>query len=42
MTDYQFFGLCAVIFVARAQSASQAWALSFICLVVGAYLRVTT
>ena len=42
MTDIQFVALCAVIFVARAQSASQAWALGFICLAVAAYLRVTT
>jgi hypothetical protein len=40
MTDIQFFGLCAMIFIARIQSRLSALVCSFIFLAVAGYLRV--
>lgn len=40
MSDYDFFGLCSMIFLARAQSPSAAWVLGSIFFAVAVYLKV--
>jgi hypothetical protein len=40
MSDYQFFGLCAMIFIARAQRTSQAWVIGLIFLAITVFLKV--
>jgi hypothetical protein len=41
MSDYDFFGLCSMIFIARAQSPLAAGVFGLIFLAVSVYLKVT-
>jgi hypothetical protein len=40
MSDYHFFGLCSMIFLARAQSTSAAWVLCLMFLAAAVFLKV--